>query len=438
MIVSGSARLQILSEADRELSGDRSPQSEEYYHRKLAATWERARSTEAYAGIAECYSRSALNRLPVTTKDDLKRDPWAYVAGGDLGLAVKYYETTGTTGTVTPTPRRPEDVIWNATSVAHAWKQLLGPNDRVLNLLPSDVVPVADLVADVCDLLEIVHTRAYPFSTGITGWDRVISLWERLRPTVLFAAPGVVLQLTSLLQRRTALATLAGTVREIMLLGEVSTPALRNRLAASWDARVHDASYGSTETGTLATACPAGAMHLLVDANYVELATASGVRPAEAGATGRLVVTPLNLHARPLLRLDTGDVVKMLPPCPCGWAAPAVEVQGRSSDTVRLHGKELTIREVETVVYGAAGAMGYLLELDRDGTYGRMLLERDVEADRSAEADSLTAVQRSSLQRLGTTWDDVVYVNSLPQTTKSGGSQKSWKRSNVRTLERTP
>ncbi len=410
--------------------------SQPYYESKLARVWARASRSAAYHDVGE-YSRAALDALPATMKDTLKRRPWDFMVA-DVDQAAKYYETTGTSGAVTPTPRLAEDVIWNTVSVAAAWRDLLGPGDRVLVLLPSDVVPVADLIVNVCEYRGIPHARAYPFATGITDWDRLIGVFRSFRPTVLFVAPGVAMQLTRLVKQRRLLGGLSDSVRSLMLLGEVSTGAMRARLGTWWGARAYDASYGSTETGTLAASCVDGSLHLLTATNHFELRTEHGVGPLPAVGeirSGSLVVTPLNLYARPLLRLDTGDQVTVGASCVCGSPHPAVAVHGRVADGLSLRGAELTPRAVEDIVYGVSTATGYLVEIDADGTYGRLLLERDIDVDRATEAEQCAAVQNTTYARLWVRWDDVVFVNTLAATTKSGGSQKSWKRSNIRIVE---
>lgn len=438
MLAASLASLDDLWRAVDELRAGRStPPTSAFYESKLAKVWDRARGTVAYRNLG-AYSPAAFAALPVTPRDALKRRPWDYLAVG-IDQAVKYYETTGTSGTVTPTPRTIEDIVWNTVSVAEGWSELVGPGDRVLVLLPSDLVPVADLVVGVCEYRGVPHARAYPFATGITDWDRLIGVFRSFRPTVLFVAPGVAVQLTRLAKQRGQLDDVRSSVRSLMLLGEVSTAPMRDRLGSWWNARCYDASYGSTETGTLATSCVEGSLHLLTAANYFELRTETTVTPLlDQAGSGSLVVTPLNLYARPLLRFDTGDRVVVGQGCPCGRATPTVLVEGRTTDTITLRGAVLTPRAVEEVVYGVTTATGYLIEIDAAGDYGRLLLERDVDADRSSEAAQAAAVQAATEQRWGVHWDSVLFVNALPITTKSGGSQKSWKRSNVQVVELVP
>lgn len=445
MILHTDKRQALLREAQTEIRENhgRVP-PENFYTRKLAAAWERARGSEAYGpaqgrdDIGE-FSLERFRHLPVTPRESLKAQPLRYAAATPTE-ASKYYETTGTTGRPTPTPRLAEDTIWNTVSVAEAWRPLLGADERVVILLPSDIVPVADLISGVCEYLDLAHIRAYPFAAGISGWDRLESMWRTFRPTTVFLAPGVALQFTRLLAQRGQLGDLNSSVERLMLLGEVNTAPFRDRLGQWWNATAHDASYGSTETGTLAAACAHGGQHLLPAATYFELATPDGVVPLHDRGEhreGRLVVTPLNAHARPLLRLDTGDEVSVGTDCPCGSATPRITVHGRAADALRVRGTPLSVRAVEEVVYGVTDATGYLLEVDSEGGYARLLLERAVGAEREGEPEECRRVQARSEELLGLRWDNVVFVNSLPANTKSGASQKSWKRSNIREVEVT-
>ncbi|MEV1006087.1 AMP-binding protein [Streptomyces sp. NPDC049881] len=435
MIINSKERLEAVLEAELQfgkLCGELPP--EDFYREKIAQSWARAGRSAAYRGLG-AFDWSAFQALPVTPKERLKADPWSFVAT-TLQASAKYYETTGTTGTATPTPRLAEDILWNAVSVAYAWREPLGPEPRVLSLLPSDIVPVGDLVASVCEYLGVPHTRAYPFATGISDWDRLVGLLTALRPTTLFVAPGVALQTTRLLAQRGLLEEAGASVRTLMLLGEVSVPAMRERLGHRWGAKALDASYGSTETGTLAAACPADGMHLLAGAVYAELADADGrVTPLRPGAAGRLVVTPLNLHARPLLRYDTGDEVVVGEGCACGLGTPTLTVAGRATDGLRIGDGTLTPRLVEEIVYGESTATGYVLEVDRAAGRLRVLLEREVGAERDAEERVSAAVAAAFARRAGIDATRVLFVNTLPQGTKSGGAHKSWKRSNIRFVE---
>ncbi|MFJ4055036.1 phenylacetate--CoA ligase family protein [Pseudomonas sp. NPDC089743] len=432
MLVHSDQDYGVLQAAERELQlqAGQVPDAA-FYERKLQAVWTRAQHSAHYANIGP-YSATAFQQLPVTAKALLKDQPLKFCTV-ELGEAAKYYATTGTTGEPTPTPRLKEDIIWNAVSVASHWRTVLRPGARVANLMPSDIVPVGDLIANVCEYLDVSHVRLYPFTTGITDWERVCKTFDTYRPTVLFIAPGVLVQLTRYLKQRELLHSFAGSVRSIMLLGEVNTQPFRERLARWWQCEVFDASYGSTETGTLAAVGEDLQMRLATASNHFELLLPDGklVTPAE-GLTGRLVVTPLNLYARPLLRLDTGDSVTITSPWAPGRISPTLQVNGRDSDSVRVAGVGLEIRAVEEVVYGSCDATGYVIEVDRQADSAALILERDVVWDTSQEARLQAHLLERSEQHMGLRWSRVLFVNNLSALNKSGGSQKSWKKTNLR------
>ncbi|OUD02906.1 phenylacetate--CoA ligase family protein [Streptomyces swartbergensis] len=436
MKINSRSDLDFMERIQQEVTAHRraSPSDDAYYGSKLAEAWQRARQTSAYASL-DAFSMRAFLDLPAMSKDDLKSRPLDFLrVPVDTGL--KYYQTTGTTGTPTPTPRTAQDMIANTVSVAEAWRGMLADSGhRALILLPSDIVPVADLMVGVCEFLGIPHVKAYPYTTGISDWDRIVGLWEVFRPTVLFVAPGVLLEFSQVVRRRGLLDRLSESVELLMLLGEVSTPELRTMAGHWWNARAYDASYGSTESGTLAACCAHDRLHLLRGANYFEIADEDGITPAEAGRDGRLVVTPLNNDARPLLRLDMGDEVSLTDGCRCGEDTPVVTVHGRGSDGTEIKGSRVRTRDLEGVVYAGRDVMGYLIEVDERGTWARLLLERDPGTDRDAESAKNDLIQRRTDERLGFRWDEVRFVNRLPVTTKSGGSQKSWKRSNFRVVD---
>ncbi|MFI6624948.1 phenylacetate--CoA ligase family protein [Streptomyces sp. NPDC050528] len=344
----------------------------------------------------------------------------------------KYYETSGSTGVPTPTPRLPADTIWNTVSVATIWSRVLRPGDRVAALLPSDVAPVCDLVAGVTEYLNCTMLRAYPFTQGICDWDRLESLFTTYRPQHVFAAPGVILQWTRLLKRRGRLDEIRDGVESLMLLGEVSSRSLRARLAEIWGARVIDVSYGSTETGTIAAGCEEDRLHLLLQSHLVEVLADGRAVPAEAGRTGELVVTTLNNFARPLLRYATGDLVTLRSgqECGCGLGLPVITVHGRDSESITVGGVPLSAGAVEEIVYSVAGVTGYLVQLKRpDGASARLVVERDV--DFSGDASDLHDRLRKEFAGIGVEWTQITSVEELPQLNKSGGSQKNWKRTNI-------
>lgn len=397
---------------------------------KLARVWELALATRYYAPLLGS-KVPRLEGLPLTPKSAVKETPELfYVLGGRPSL--KYYETSGTTGTPTPTPRLAEDIVWNTLSVASAWRRVVQTHDRVVSLLPSDVVPIGDLISYVCEYLGCCLVRCYPFAVGVCDWERLQQMFLRYQPTCLFAAPGVLVQCMRLLKARGTFMTLKQSVSKIMLLGEVSTAGLRRMLAQNWEAEVYDASYGSTETGTSAATCEAKRLHALGHSFLLEIHAGDRVHPLQPGARGELVVTTLNNHARPLLRYATGDLVAVESgaTCMCGLQLPTLTILGRKEERLCVNGVDLGVHAIEDAVYGIPGITGYMIEVHGDGSQARLLLEKDI--DFPGDGEQRIAGLKRAFAAHGVVWDAVTLLHQLPSITKSGAGQKNWKKTNIR------
>lgn len=156
-----------------------------------------------------------------------------------------------------------------------------------------------------------------------------------LAPTVLASYPSAAVLLAE--EQRAGRLHIAP--REVWTGGETLTPAMARFIEDSFGCRVAD-SYGASEFLALAFACRHGRLHLNSDWAILEPVDAEG-RPVPPGTTGASVLlTNLANHVQPLIRYDLGDRVLVHPErCACGSVLPAIEVQGRCDDTLRLAGR---------------------------------------------------------------------------------------------------
>ncbi|WP_315784225.1 phenylacetate--CoA ligase family protein [Bradyrhizobium sp. SZCCHNPS1003] len=394
-----------------------------YQERKLARVWDIAKSSRAYSHLGR-FSVGAFQQLNVTSKAALKARPDDFESSL-IEQAVKYYESTGTTGTATPTRRTAEDIAWNYGSVFLQWGEVIRPNDRCLTLLPSDIAPIGDLIVGVCEMASACVARCFPFTQGIVSWDRIEALCSRFQPTVVFASPGTLIQMMRVFKIRGTFRSCAASVNTIMLSGEVVCRELRQMLASEWDADVYVASYGSTETGTIAATGSDNSLRLLEYAYICEISTPEGIKPAEPGDCGQLVITTLNAFARPLLRFDTGDRVKILGDT--SSSRKYLEILGREEETLGIGSRNYLTAEVDSMVYNTKGVTGYLLKVRNNEVVG-IILEHD--PDYSDRLDELSKNAARSFRDHGLNFE-LEIVAQLPITTKSGASLKSWKRSNA-------
>jgi phenylacetate-CoA ligase len=136
--------------------------------------------------------------------------------------------------------------------------------------------------------------------------------------------------------------------------GESMTTDARSRVAVAFGAPVHDV-YGSTEFAMMAMDCPQGWLHVNSDWVVLEPVDAE-LRPAAPGHPSHTVLlTDLADRLQPIIRYDLGDSVLTRPePCLCGSPFPAIRVEGRRDDVLRLSTRDgRTIRVLPLAISAA-------------------------------------------------------------------------------------
>jgi phenylacetate-CoA ligase len=323
----------------------------------LATTIERARSSPLYAErLRDVQVRDLddVRRIPLTTRADLQRAGPHGARAVPLERVCHYGETSGTTGASNSTWLTAEDLRGNARAIAARHPEIFGPGRVLLNRFPFMAAP-AHLIQLIAQTGGGVAVPA-----GNINWDvpfpRALELARTTGAQVLAGLPiePVVLgQLATAAGLDPAQTTCFDT---FFLGGAPLPPALRARLAQVWGVRVVEL-YGSTETMLLGTACAEGTLHLETDLAYVEVLAADSDVPAAAGAEGQLVVTTLALEGSPLVRFDTGDLVRQLAPCKCGDPRLGVVVLGRQGDTVEFGGQRLHTHDIVDAAAEAADTL---------------------------------------------------------------------------------
>jgi phenylacetate-CoA ligase len=153
-----------------------------------------------------------------------------------------------------------------------------------------------------------------------TGLTEQVKWLQREDPAYLVAAPADVLVL--------AREFLAGglklsNLKEVQSLGGAMSADVRAACRAAWNARLTHI-YRAEEVGPLALQCPEHErFHIQSEQALVEVLDEQG-KPCGVGEIGRVVATPLNNFAMPLVRYDIGDTVEVGPPCACGRGLPVL------------------------------------------------------------------------------------------------------------------
>jgi phenylacetate-CoA ligase len=319
----------------------------------LDATVERARGSILYrerlAG-ARIRRIDDLLALPLTTRADLQAAGAHGTRALPLADVCHYGESSGTSGASNSTWLTAGDFARDAEALRAKHPDVFAPGRIILNRFPFMAAPA--------HLLQLVAQQGggVAIPAGNINWDvpfpRALELAQRTGAHVLAGLPLEPVVLGEIARANGVDPARDLPIDTLFLGGAPLPPSLQRRLARVWGARVIEL-YGSTETMLLGTACESGTLHLETALVHAEVLHPNSPDPVAPGEEGRLVVTTIGVEGSPLVRFDTGDIVRLVP-CPCGDERPGVVVLGRASDAVEVGRRRLY--PYELVDAGAAAA----------------------------------------------------------------------------------
>jgi phenylacetate-CoA ligase len=161
--------------------------------------------------------------------------------------------------------------------------------------------------------LMLIAAPPFPIGAAFLRWkyadvrlgeEAVFSKFAKSKPHVLY---GPLSSLTLLARRLLATPSVKWRPRVVVSTAEQLTEDQRSLLETAFNARVADF-YGTTELGLVAYSKPGvSGYQMLTNEFHVELLPAT---PGKRGGPERFVVTDLMPGAMPLIRFDTGDLVR--------------------------------------------------------------------------------------------------------------------------------
>ncbi|MGQ4451133.1 phenylacetate--CoA ligase family protein [Streptomyces griseus] len=290
-----------------------------------------------------------LGKLPFLPKKALSEGGHRAFTRG-LSEFLHYYESSGTTGNPVAAPKALDDLVANTINIGELWARILSPADRALILINAPFAPAAYQFEKVLEYLQVLSLR--PWVDNITGdYTRVLRLTRELGVNVFVGPPSRLLEMIQFAYRNDEPVP---AFDKLFLMAEQTGPAFVRHLERLTGARAYVAAYGSSETGTTAVTCEHRNLHLQTQSYVLELdGPERGPRRIDGTPDrGELVVTTLDILARPLLRYRTGDLVEITgTDCPCGVATPLLRTLGRSQDLITLEGNGIRQNDVESALW---------------------------------------------------------------------------------------
>lgn len=238
----------------------------------------------------------------------------------------------------------------------------------------------------------VVITAGAPF-------DEVLAAVAAARPTHLVGYPTVI--------GRLARAAMAGDLRiEPVRVSTNSDPLLdedRQSITEAWDAPIHNV-WGSTEIGIQAVGCARGeGLHICEDEVVIERVDDNGTPVGPDEPAARTLATGLSNWTFPFIRYDLGDqVMSLAGECPCGSEfARIADIGGRRDDDFRYGATTVPPIAFRHVLGTDPHVSEYQVTQTRTGADVVVVGAPDIQADRDAHLDALTAALIAALRRYG-------------------------------------
>ncbi|WP_373665496.1 Phenylacetate-coenzyme A ligase [Sporomusa silvacetica DSM 10669] len=328
------------------------------------------------------------SKLPFTYPQDIKENPLRFVCVSPKDIdRIVTLQSSGTTGE----PKRlfftKEDQELTIDFFNHGMRNLVGPSDRVLILLPWQ------LPGSVGDLLRIglKRLKACPLPYGIVQ-DPEAAIAAAVESGAN-AIVGIPTQVLGMARHRKG-KELAGRIKSVLLSTDYVPQAICQVLKEQWGCKVFN-HYGMTEMGLGGGVQCSDllAYHLREADLYFEIVDPETGQLLPEGELGEIVFTTLTRQGMPLIRYRTGDVSRFIPEnCPCGTILRSMEVvKQRISGKTILAETDFLITELDEVLFSINGILDYQSTLALTG--GKDCLTIEVKTERKNKIDPVAMRQ---------------------------------------------
>ena len=381
------------------------------------------RFAELGLDTAKIRTLAALERLPLTTKEDL-REQWPY---GFLTCSrdeiIRMHSSSGTTGRAT--------VIFHTVNDIAAWTNLLARSMFMAGMRRSDVfqnmMTYGLFTGGLGFHYGAEEIGALVIPAGAGNSKRQIQLMQDFETTAIHIIPSYALHLSTVFTE-TGIDPRRDTKLRIAFLGaEPHSENMRRKIEDFYGFKGFN-SYGLSEMNGpgMAFECPEQrGMHVWEDNYIIEIIDPVTLRPVPEGEEGELIATTLLREGMPILRYRTKDLTRIIPgPCPCGRTHRRIErITGRTDDMMILKGVNIFPIQIEKRLMEIPGVgVNFLIILDRENYNDQMTVKVEVQRDFfGGDLQQLEILRRRIVEELKsdiliTPRVDLVEQDSLPKS----------------------
>src|SRR5215472_13129420 len=362
-------------------------------------------------------SLADLERLPFTTKKDL-RDNYPFgMFAVPREQVVRVHASSGTTGKAT--------VVGYTHNDIDTWATVMARSIRAAGGRPGDIIHVAYGYGLFTGGLgahygaEKLGCTVVPMGGGMT--ERQVQLIADFKPDIIMVTPSYMLAIAEEMERQHFDPKKCSL--SIGIFGaEPWTPTMREAIETKLDIDAIDI-YGLSEVigPGVAQECIETKDGLTVweDHFYPEIVDPETGRVLPDGEKGELVFTSLTKEALPIIRYRTRDLTRLLPPSARSMRR-IEKITGRSDDMMIIRGVNVFPTQIEELILKQEVlAPHYQLEITRARTLDELtvLVERAVGAG-SADGEAAGAQLAHLVKSL-------IGVTAEVRVVQSGGIERS-------------
>lgn len=337
-----------------------------FYRRKLTGCPEQLDNIEQLA------------LLPQTSKEELLPELGEAYFGTnrtyDIDQYVRFHQTSGTHGRPLGVLDTPDDWRW----WIEAWQYMLDAaevtqSDRAL--LAFSFGPFVGFWS-AFDALTTRGVLVVP-SGGLSSLAR-LELIQQTKVTTICCTPTYALRLAEVAAEHN-INLHAQSVKRLIVAGEPggSISATRSRIESAWDASVYDHA-GATEVGPWGFGFGDGGGLYINESQFLpEFVSIESGHRAKEGELAQLVMTTLGRHGAPVIRYQTGDLVRPV------WSKRGNSsfifldggILSRADDMLIVRGMNVYPTAIEQILHSFPEVVEYRITARKQGTMDELIVE---------------------------------------------------------------
>ena len=332
------------------------------------------------AGIFGVSSQEDFEKLPFSSKDDLRNAYPLGIQAVPEEEVVRIHSSSGTTGKPVIIPYTAKDVDDWAIMFARCYETAGITNKDRIQITPAYGLWTAGIGFQLG--AEKLGAMTVPMGPGNT--DKQLQMMMDLKTTVLTATSSYALLLAEEINKRGLRDKIH--LKKGVFGSERWSKKMREYIRNELGVELYDI-YGLTEIygpGIGITCEKEQGIHYWDDYVYIEIINPETGEPVPDGETGEIVITTLVKEGAPLLRFRTHDLSRIIPEkCSCGRSYPRLDtIGGRSDDMFKVRGVNMFPKQVEELLQDVDGVLSeYNITIAHDDDHNKDIMILTVEVD---------------------------------------------------------